>query len=193
MKRFTTILVLIFIAASGSLPVYGQVIDFSKYSNYDITLAELSSTDLDFGTVISGEGPRSIDLPDSKVISITGVKYLDVIVDIQADQALTLNGSGSTSSNERIPYTLQAAYSNHGTSPNYSGARFINVSSNTASVTFPLSGRNGGPPAPPPVPPHKGYTPPQATAYLYLYGQINVGNVKAGYYNGQVTVTVTYD
>jgi len=172
---------------------WAQTIDFSKYSNYELSLAEQSNTDLDYGTVISGEGVRNIVLADAKILSITGVKFLDVIVDIQADQALTLNGSGSSSTDERIPYTMQAAYSNQGTSPNYSAARFMNVSANAATATFPLSGRNGGPPAPPPVPPHKGYKAPTATAYLYLYGQINVGNVKAGNYNGQITVTVTYD
>ncbi|MEX1121945.1 MAG: hypothetical protein WED82_07425, partial [Balneolales bacterium] len=58
---------------------------------------------------------------------------------------------------------------------------------------FQIKRREGEPPGPPPTPPHDGYTPPEATAYLYLYGSIDVGNVAAGEYVGQVHIIVDYD
>ncbi len=176
--------------------VYAQEIDFGDYSSvYSLTLSELNiGEDLDFGLLIQNEGPVNIPIAESKILTITGVKYLDVIVDIHADDYLLLNGDPCGSSNCRIPYTLKASYANNGTN-NISEAIDFTVASNIASAQFPTLRRQTGPAGPPPTPVYKGYNPSLylETAYLYIYGQLTVGGVNAGSYSGEITVTISYD
>lgn len=175
-----------------------QEIDFGKFSSkYTVSITELiPAEDLAFGMVIQNEGLKTIDILDAKVLMIEGVKYLDVIVDITADNYLFLDNDVScngTNSN-CIPFTLQAAYANRGNN-NTNQAVLMQVASNVASAQFPILARGNRPPGPPPTPDFAGYNPAlfNETAYLYLYGSINVGNVNAGTYSGQINVTVTYD
>jgi hypothetical protein len=175
-----------------------QEIDFGSFSSkYAVTLSELNpAEDLSFGTVVQNEGLKTIDLIDAKVLMIEGVKYLDVIADITADNYLFLNGDiacngGNTNC---IPFTLQAAYANRGTN-NTNEAVLMQVASNVASAQFPIEARGNRPPGPPPIPVYEGYNPAlyNETAYLYIYGSLNVGNVDAGSYSGSITITVSYD
>ncbi|MDZ7757834.1 hypothetical protein [Rhodohalobacter sp.] len=66
------------------------------------------------------------------------------------------------------------------------------MSSGTAR--FPILSRRQQPPGPPPPPPTGDFDQSQVneTAYIYFYGQIDVGNVVAGQYRGTITVTVEY-
>jgi len=192
------ILVFCVVSLFSSIALKAQEIDFGDFSsNYTVSITELiPAEDLAFGMVIQNEGLKSIDLLDAKVLMIEGVKYLDVIVDITADNYLYLDNDVScngTNSN-CIPFTLQAAYANRGNN-NTNQAVLMQVASNVASAQFPILARGNRPPGPPPTPVFEGYNPAlfNETAYLYLYGSINVGNVNAGTYSGQITVTVTYD
>lgn len=173
-----------------------QEINFGEYRNYSLAISELGAQDLDFGTIITGEGIRDILLSNAKVVSITGIKYLDVIVEITADNALYLNGNTGCDDSCRIPFTLKAGYANAGVSAENTGqVRFLNVTGNNVTTRFPILHREYAPPGPPPTPPHKGYNPSEfnETAYLYLYGSINVGEVDAGSYSANITVTLYYD
>ena len=192
------ILVFCVVSLFSSIALKAQEIDFGDFSRkYTVSITELiPAEDLAFGMVIQNEGLKSIDLLDAKVLMIEGVKYLDVIVDITADNYLYLDNDVScngTNSN-CIPFTLQAAYANRGNN-NTNQAVLMQVASNVASAQFPILARGNRPPGPPPTPVFEGYNPAlfNETAYLYLYGSINVGNVNAGTYSGQITVTVTYD
>lgn len=177
--------------------VSAQEIDFEDFSDYSVTVAELApAEDLDFGMVIQNEGIVSVDILNAKVMMIEGVKYLDVLVDITADDYLFLDNDvacNGTNSN-CIPFTLEAAYANKG-SNNTNQAILMQVASNIASAYFPILGRGNRPAGPPPTPVYEGYDPAlhNETAYLYIYGFINVGNLDAGSYTGNVTITVSYD
>jgi len=146
--------------------------------------------------VISNEGLVTKNLIDAKVLSIEGVKYLDVIVDITADTYLLLDGDLGNAGNSarRIPFTLEAAYANRGAN-NTGQAIQMPVASNIASAQFPVRYRGTNPPGPPPTPVYKGYNPAlyNETAYLYLYGSLNVGAIDAGSYSANITITVSYD
>lgn len=194
--RYILVMCVAFIFSSTLLNA--QEIDFGKFSSkYSVSITELiPAEDLAFGMVIQNEGLKTIDLLNAKVLMIEGVKYLDVIVDITADNYLYLDNDVScngTNSN-CIPFTLQAAYANQGNN-NTNQAVLMQVASNVASAQFPILARGNRPPGPPPTPDFEGYNPAffNETAYLYLYGSINVGNVNAGTYSGQINVTVTYD
>jgi len=175
-----------------------QEIDFGDFSSkYAVSLSELNpAEDLDFGMVIQNEGLKTIDLIDAKVLMIEGVKYLDVIVDVTADNYLYLdtdiacNGSNTNC----IPFTLQAAYANRGNN-NTSEAVLMQTAANVATAQFPIEARGNRPPGPPPTPVYEGYNPAlyNETAYIYIYGSLNVGNVDAGSYSGNITITVSYD
>lgn len=177
---------------------FAQEIDFGKYGNYQLTVGELNSDDLDFGQVVSGSGSYSIDINNSKVITITGVKYIDVIVEVTAENSLYLNGNTGNAgdSQKSIPFTLQAAYANNKGTPTVGNAKFItNISNNSFIKQFPILERQHQPPGPPPKPPTNAFDQAKVeeTAYLYLYGSINVGDVDAGSYSSQITVTINYD
>lgn len=198
--RYSILCTIVFFitSISSSTSVSAQEIDFGQYSSaYSISLSEFNpSEELEFGTLIQNQGPTSIDLVNAKVLTLEGVKYLDVIVDITADNYLLLNGDlgCETDPSCRIPFTLQAAYANRGNN-NVNESVSITVLSNVASAQFQILQRTSGPPGPPPTPVYEGYDPNifNETAYLYIYGSINVGNVDAGSYTSSISVTINYD
>lgn len=191
-------IVFLITSISSSTSVSAQEIDFGQYSSaYSISLSEFNpSEELDFGTLIQNQGPASIDLVNAKILTLEGVKYLDVLVDITADNYLLLNGDlgCETDPSCRIPFTLEAAYANRGNN-NVNESVNITVLSNVASAQFQILQRTNGPPGPPPTPVYEGYDPSifNETAYLYIYGSINIGNVDAGSYNSSISVTINYD
>ncbi|NGP87828.1 hypothetical protein [Fodinibius halophilus] len=195
-NRITAIsLILIFAITIGSR---AQEIDFGDYGNYTLTVDELNNNDLEFGQVISGSGLHSIGINNAKVISITGVEYIDVIVDVTGANSLYLNGNPGNAgdSQKSIPFTLKAAYANNQGTPTIGQAKFITgITNNSFIKQFPILERQHQPPGPPPTPPTNAFDQAQVeeTAYLYLYGDINVGNVDAGTYSSTIDITVNYD
>lgn len=179
------------------MPVQAQEIDFGQYGNYTLTISELTGNDLDFGVVIRDSGLYSVGINNSKIISITGVEYLDVIVDVTAQNELYLNGNQGNAGNPQkaIPFTLQAAYANNAGTPTMGRAKFITVSNNSFIKQFPILERQSQSPGPPPPPPTNEFEQSQVeeTAYLYLFGAINVGRVNAGSYYSDITITINYD
>lgn len=193
MKRITVILFLL--TASCWLPLQAQEVKFGQYYNFSAAAGELNpGDDLSFGLVIKNEGQVSRSISEAKVITITGFKFLDVLVDISGDPYLLLNSGCATDPSCRMPFTLQAAYANMGAN-DVGEARIITVSGNSATARFPILHRQSGPPGPPPTPQTEDFNPAafEDTAYLYLYGSIDVGNIDSGTYNAQITVTVVYD
>lgn len=176
-----------------------QQVSFGLYTDADLTMTVLVPDELDFGDRISGEGSVSILLTDDNVvpIEIEGVAYLDVTVTLEPPDGnfLLLEGDPEnlTESDKRLPVTIKMAYYNRG-QPNITEdeakLQAIEVAGHTA--TFQIRRRPGGPPGPPPVPPHAGYVPPTAKAYLFIYGDLTVGNVNAGPYSGIINIHVEY-
>lgn len=198
-RKFIITSCLVLAASWGTaLPVYAQEIDFGQYGNYSLTIGELNANNLDFGQVITGSGIYNIDISNSKVITITGVKYLDVIIEVTAQPKLYLNGNQSYGSDPQksIPFTLQAAYANNEGTPTIGQAKFItNIVNNSFIKQIPVLERQHLPPGPPPPPPTNAFEQAQVeeTLYLYLFGMIDVGNVDAGSYTSDIVVTINYD
>lgn len=197
LNPFLRPLVLVILFFTATISANAQEIDFGSFGNYTIELNNITLGDLEFeGPIIAGSGIHEVELIDAYVLEIVGVKYLDAGVLIQAEGELYLDGDPSYSNDpERsIPFTLKSAYANKG-SNNVSDAIPIAVSSNMADARFPILARQNQPPGPPPPPPTNNFDQSQVneTAYLYLYGEIDVGNVLAGSYSGIITITVQYD
>ncbi|HLR77404.1 MAG TPA: hypothetical protein VK106_07055 [Balneolaceae bacterium] len=192
-QAFLLLAAAVFLIAAN---VNAQEINFGKFGNYSLSVTELSGQGLDFGNVISGNGAYNVELANAKILSLTGMKYLDVFISIDADDELLLNKNPACAGDPScsVPFTLQAAYANTGMQ-SIAKARFFNVNSNSVDKQIPILRRKNGPPGPPPPPPHKGYNPEEynETAYIYLFGSINVGSVDAGTYTGNITVTVIYN
>lgn len=172
-------------------------INFGSFGSYTIQLTNISVGDLAFeGLIITGTGAHAVLLQDAFIVEIAGVKYLDVGVLITADAELLLGGNINNSGDPQksITFTLEAAYANKG-QQNTADAELITVLSNVGDARFPILARQFQPPGPPPPPPTNAFSQAAVTdeAYLYLYGNINVGNVDAGTYTGNINVSVQYD
>lgn len=182
---------------SVTLETNGQEINFGQFGNFTLTVGELNSNGLDFGQVVSEGGIFTIDINNSKIITITGVRFLDVIVEVNAENSLFLNGNPGNAGDPQksIPFTLEAAFANNKGTPTIGQAKFINVTNNTIMTQFPILERQNRPPGPPPRPFTKGFDQSkfEETAYLFLFGSINVGSVDAGFYSSEITITVNYD
>lgn len=178
---------------------YAQQVGFGLYADEDLVVTTLVPDELDFGSRISGEGPVSILLSDEEVVvlEIEGVAYLDVTVTLTPpmNNFILLMGDENylNDANRRMPINVKMAYYNRG-QPNIdiptAKQQAIEVTGHMA--TFQIRRRPGGPPGPPPIPPHAGYTPPSAKAYLFIYGDITVGNVNAGPYSGIIDIHIEY-
>lgn len=171
----------------GPLYAHGiaQEVNFGQYATEGIILTNVSSnSSLDFGTVLRNGGLYQIQLSDPGVVvfSIQAEYDKDLFVTLSPPADLVLDASNT------IPFTLRAAYANQG---NNSIAQAKVISGTTAR--FPVQARGDQPPGPPPTPKHEGYTTPTATAYLYIYGDIDVGNVSAGFYTGNIDISVSYE
>lgn len=191
--------VILFLVSLVPISVAAQEINFGSFHSYTLELNQVTLDDLEFlGPINPNSGIHDVELTDAKVLEILGVKYLDVGVLISGDGELLLDGDAGNSGDPQksIPFTLFAAYANLGDGNNLPGDSVeIPLTSNQGTARFPILRRQFAPPGPPPPPPTNAFQQSQVqeTAELYLYGQINVGNVVAGTYSGTITVTIEYD
>lgn len=184
------LLVIVLCHLSGSY-LHAQEINFGEYGSYTITL-DIDLIELGFGEVVSGSGMYSIEISEALQVELTGVKYLDVFVEIIVENGgnLVLDAENS------IPFNLKAAYSNVGSSSNSIGNSIaIPVVGNVANARFPVLKQSFQPPGPPPPPPTGAFNQSlvEEQAILYLYGSIDVGDVDAGNYTGEITINVSYE
>lgn len=196
-------LYILLIVLLWSTPSVAQEIDFGQYdtARYTLTL-DIGLDDFNYGSLPRGTdlepNTYSVEIQNATEVAIDGISFLDIQVELSVPQGnyLLLDGDPECSDDPecRIPFTLEAAYSNVGaalhTRTQY---QMIPVVNNTASVRFPILQRQFLPPGPPPPPPTESSTPlPTETALLWLYGTIQVPDVQAGIYTGQIQIDVTY-
>jgi len=171
--------------AQGGPPGRGDPADLP------ITVLDLDGSDLDFGQIVSNSGLHIVDINNSKVLGITAVRFLNVLVEITAGDALLLNNNPSCNGDLScsLPFTLDAAYANEGLNDPSAAKPFI-ISGNTAVASFKIR-EGGGNNIPPPA-----FRNPERfedTAYIYIFGTINAGNVTGGIYTNAINITVVHD
>lgn len=177
----------------AGLILYAQDIDFGQYEGSSLTVT--GERNLAFGALIKGDVLNiSLGSGIEGVISLTGIRYMDAFIDISPYpiEYIYLDGDDScVSVTCRMSLNLTTSFTNSGQLiDNVSGATLFTG----ATARFPIRTRPSGPPQPPPIPPHAGYTPPTATAFIYFYGSLtsDLGNA-AGIYWTAITVTVSYN
>ena len=192
-RHLAFIIILTIFALAGFKTSQAQV-SFGLYSSDTLELNFVSIEELDFGARISGEGTVSIDFQEEEglvvPLEIVGIAYLDVTVTIPTTIELVQQDTGDP---DVMTLNVRMAYSNRGIEgEDFARSAAIEVPAGMGSVTFQIQRRPGGPPGPPPTPPHAGYTPPTGTAYIYIYGDLEVGQVGAGTYRGDIDIHVQY-
>jgi len=186
MKRFkfSKKLILLVLTIGALSQSHGQTIQFSLHVSS--TLDATNESDMEFETILSGSGLAEINLGDNGmgVFGITGDDDLDVIVTMTAPANLTHDGA----SPDVIPFTLKFAYANRGVNDVNQAVEVVGT-----TARFQIRERESGPAGAPPTPPSAFHTPSQSTAYIYIYGSMNVGSIDAGSYSGNVDLSVIYD
>lgn len=167
-----------------NVSLHAQTIQFSVHVSSSIDAVK--DQDMDFDMLTTGSGLHEINLGDSGMgkFAITGNEELDVIVTMTSDPNLEHTGI----STDVIPFTLEFAYANR-------GADDINqaIVATGGVARFQLLKRETGPAGVPPTPPSALHIPTQATAYIYIYGNMTVGSIDPGSYTGNVDLSVIYD
>jgi hypothetical protein len=161
----------------------GQTINFSVHvaSSLDAT----KDADMAFPQVMAGDGITAIGLGDGGMVifAISGNEELDVEVTLVAPTNLVHVSYPA----QTMPLNLTFAYANYGVND-------INQAKTATGNTarFQMKERQSGPAGAPPTPPSSGHTPQIVTAYLYVYGTIDVGMIASGAYSGTVDLYVQY-
>ncbi|MGN8226834.1 hypothetical protein [Gracilimonas sp. BCB1] len=184
--------------------LYAQEIDFGDFSSRYTTISPvLIQPNLDFGTIAQNQGVKEIEITDAAIIELEGIKYLDVLIDIEL--LAPFDTDGCSNANCTLPFTLKGAYSNFGedsevsalNNTRYIGETTIDFSQQTGvlSTQFPILSRTSAPPGPPPTPVYKGYNLEvlKESAYLFIYGSINASGQISGTYSADIQVTIYYD
>lgn len=192
-RHLAFIIILTIFALAGFKTSQAQV-SFGLFSSDTLELNFVSIEELDFGPRISGSGTVSIDFQEEEglvvPLEIVGVAYLDVTVTFPPTIELVQQ---DTDNPDVMTLNVRMAYSNRGIDgEDFARSAAIEVPAGMGSVTFQIQRRPSGPPGPPPTPPHAGYTPPTGTAYIYIYGDLEVGQVGAGTYRGDIDIQVHY-
>lgn len=166
------------------LGLQAQMLALNVEAPPELTVTVLSDGVLEYGNLFQNQGLVQIPLmdPGTEVISIEGHFNRSVTVTITPPPALQLDPSNT------LPFTLGAAYANNEENNKADATLFAG---NTA--TFEIRQGGGGPPRGGGGRGRGGGGQPTATAYLYIYGDITVGNVNAGFYSGMINVNVEYD
>lgn len=155
-------------------PAPGQAIKFSMDVQPELGIGVLQ--DLDFGTVVANSGAQQISLGDfgMGIFEIRAFSAQHAFLSI--DPPDTLRNDESNSSNA-IPFSMNAAYASR--PGNYTDLTYFK--DNTAWVS--LGQNNSNTPTSEPT---------WETGYVYIFGEIEVGDISQGSYSGTLVLNVTY-
>jgi hypothetical protein len=129
---------------------------------------------LDFGTLISNSGTHRVDLghPDMGIFSLRVLQAQSMLFNLQLPDYLE---HSSPDTPARIPISLEAAYTNTGVDD--PGLAQL-ITSPYEEVVMALPDNPGR---------------VWATAFIFLFGEVEVGDVPDGTYRGEIILNVEYE
>jgi len=151
----------------------------AQYIHFSMTVRPELSTDviqnLDFGTYTINSGVQSIEKgnPNMGIFQIRALGNQSLIVTLNAPDFLRHE---DRSIDSRIPLRLQASYTNNGIRDVERSKRMVDN-----QAWFPIGDRRPN-----------GSSWRWETAYIFIYGQVEIGKVVQGDYVGQLVLNVEY-
>lgn len=161
---------MLFGVIGGNNRIVAQTVNFNIDVQPELGVEVLQ--DLNFGTVVTNSGTHQIELgnPQMGVFKIRALAAQSAILTLQKPEQLTQADDQDTTNT--IPLTLDAAYAPEAT--NYRD--YLPFANNELHIT--LSGENDD----------------QVwdTGYVYIFGNIDVGDISPGSYSGTLVLNVVY-
>lgn len=166
-NAFATILLLGCLAISAP----SQTVQFSLDVQPELGVEVLQ--DLNFGTVIANSGTQRVSLGDLQmgIFKIKALAAQSALLTLQKPDQLTSTNEGIQ---KNIPISIYAAYSDQPNSYN----NVLNFRDNSLQVS--LGNDNVS------------LSPTWETGYVFIFGDIEVGEVSEGSYSGTLILNVTY-
>lgn len=133
--------------------------------------------DFSFGDLITNSGTTQVELggPGMGIFEIRGLNNQRLMVSLNAPSYLSHTSDGTE---EQIPIKIEASYNNHGDVNDISQAQpFLEGSLTEFTLGESTSQSNQS---------------SWESAYIYVYGSIDVGEVPTGLYEGSIVLTVEY-
>lgn len=130
---------------------------------------------LNFGQVVTGSGPVSINLGDSNmgIFKISALRSQRLLISLEHSSELR---SVSSSNSATIPFDIEASFTDFG----------VNDYRQSSPLSSPLEEVFiEGPPANPNA--------TWSSAYIYVYGSLDIGNIPNDIYVGEVQLTIVYE
>lgn len=130
---------------------------------------------LNFGQVVSNTGEVNIGLGDTNmgIFRVSALRSQKLLITVEHSNELR---SVSNSNNATIPFDIEAAYTNFGVNDYRQSTPFTSVIEEVLIE---------GPPINP--------TATWSSAYVYIYGSIDIGNIPSDIYTGEVQITIVYE
>jgi hypothetical protein len=129
---------------------------------------------LDFGTMVSNSGIYRIEPghPDMGVFAVRVIQAQSMLFNLELPEYLV---HSQPESEARIPISLEAAYTNFG-EDDFSRAVPMRIPYEEVVMFLPDD------------PSHE-----WATAFIYLYGEIDIGDIPEGNYHGKIILNIEYE
>lgn len=150
----------------------------AQYVNVQIDIRAEVDADvrqpLDFGTMVSNSGIYRIEPghPDMGVFAVRVIQAQSMLFHLELPAYLVHSGPETDA---RIPISLEAAYTNFG-EDDFSRALPMRTPYEEVVMSLPDD------------PSHE-----WATAFIYLYGEIDIGDIPEGSYHGEIILNIEYE
>lgn len=128
-----------------------------------------------FGQIVVGSGFNEVPLgaPGMGIFQIRALRTQRILISLESDETLRHTDPNVDAS---IPIELSASFTNNGVEDFRTSTPFSNFTENIVLE---------GPPQNP--------TATWSSIFVYVYGNINIGNIPTGIYEGDVVLTVIYE
>lgn len=168
-STYTVLLITLFIPAT----IHAQFLDIQIDINPEVDTRVIQP--LDFGQLMAGTGYHQIQLgsPEMGIFHVRALRTQRLLLNLTADDELVQNNPEVEAS---IPIELFANYTNFGID-NY--RQSTQMGSLIEDVVIE------GPPNNPEA--------AWSGLYIYIYGNIELGNVPPGLYSGAIVLTIIYE